>query len=148
MRITRYTDYAFRILIHLAVHPGGRASVPEIAAAFHVSPHHLTKVARRLQSQGYIGAVRGRGGGLFLRHAPADINLGEVVRDMEADLRLVECFGNRNACVITPFCQLRTVFGDALTAFFDVLDRHTLADLVAERRRAGLRRQLGIKVVD
>lgn len=144
MRITRHTDYALRLMIFLALREGERATVPEIAKAYGISQNHLMKVAQQLQARGYVEALRGKRGGLRLRHEPRDINLGEVVRDMESDFQLVECFGDREACVITPFCQLKGVLGKALGAFFAVLDDYTLADLVADAQSGGLRRQLRI----
>jgi len=144
MRITRHTDYALRLMMYLALRDGERATVGDIAEAYGISRHHLMKVAQQLQARGYVRALRGKSGGLELRHRPGDINLGEVVRDMEADLTLVECFGDRNACVITPFCKLKGVLGDALRSFFAVLDEYSLADLVAAPQRGGLRRQLRI----
>lgn len=144
MRITRHTDYALRLMIFLALRDGERATVRDVADAYGISRHHLMKVAQQLQARGYIQALRGKLGGIELRHRPEDINLGEVVRDMESDLQLVECFGDRNACVITPFCQLKGVLGKALGSFLSVLDAYTLSDLVTGSQRGGLRRQLGM----
>ena len=47
----------------------------------------------------------------------------------------MECFRSNNQCVITPECELKNVFGHALDEFMDVLDRYTIADLVAPRSR-------------
>ena len=96
--------------------------------------------------RGYIDTVRGKGGGMRLRLPPERINVGRVVRDMESDLALVECFGPNNRCVITPECNLKNVLGDAMNAFMAVLDRYTLADLVAYPDP--LRRLLNIPLVE
>ncbi|MDZ7671088.1 MAG: Rrf2 family transcriptional regulator [Gammaproteobacteria bacterium] len=132
MRLTRYTDYSLRVLMYLAVRPDRFGTVQAVAEAYDVSRNHLMKVVQDLNRQGYIETVRGKGGGMRLRLAPHQINLGQVVRDMESELGLVECFRADNRCVITPVCVLAGVLNDALTAFLDVLDGYTLADLVAE----------------
>lgn len=135
MRLTAFTDYSLRVLIYLAVRPERRTTIAEIAAAFDISEGHLMKVVHFLGRNGFLSNVRGKGGGLSLARAPGDINVGDVVRLTEADAVPAECFDRENnTCVITPACQLRRVLGDAVKAFYDVLSRSTLADLVVQRR--------------
>ncbi|PWG60925.1 Rrf2 family transcriptional regulator, partial [Spiribacter halobius] len=50
-------------------------------------------------------------------------------------LELVECFGSDNTCCLAPVCVLRGALDEALRAFLEVLDRYTLADLIAPRRQ-------------
>lgn len=146
MRLTRYTDYSLRVLMYLAVRPDGFGTIQSIAEAYDVSRNHLMKVVQELNRRGYIDTVRGKGGGMRLRLPPKEINVGRVVRDMESDLALVECFGPHNRCVIAPECVLRNVLSDAMNAFMAVLDRYTLADLVSAPDP--LRRLLNIPVVE
>jgi Rrf2 family nitric oxide-sensitive transcriptional repressor len=135
MRLTAYTDYTLRTLIYLALDPGRHATIAQIADAYRISEAHLTKVAHQLGVAGEIETVRGRNGGLRLKKPPEKINLGAVVRRTEPDLTLVPCFDAAGACVIGEACVLQHALRAALTAFLAVLDRTTLADLVAPRRR-------------
>lgn len=136
MRLTVYTDYALRMLTYLALKDGGLATIAEIAEAYGVSRNHLMKVAYELGAAGYVETVRGRGGGLRLAKDPAQIRLGDVVRDSEPDMALVTCFAPVEApCAIRRCCVLRGVLDEAGAAFLDVLDGHTLADLIAPSRR-------------
>lgn len=141
MRLTIYTDYTLRALIYLGVHRHADrlSTIGDIAAAYGISENHLMKIVHHLAKQGYVETTRGKGGGMRLARAPEQINIGDVVRGAEEDLALVECFqkGNRN-CPLTADCALRGVLGNALHAFFEVLDRHTLADLLKPPRLAGL----------
>lgn len=131
MRLTFYTDYSLRMLIYLGVNRGERATIQEIAAAYNISRNHMMKVAHELGRKGFVETVRGRGGGLQLSRPPEDIRLGEVVRAMEDDMRIVECFDPaRNQCAITGACRLKGILSEALEAWNAVLDRYTLADLV------------------
>ncbi|MCK8784041.1 Rrf2 family transcriptional regulator [Roseomonas sp. NAR14] len=91
MRLTVYTDYSLRMLIHLAAKEGELATIGEVAAAYGISQHHLTKVAHRLGVAGFVTTVRGKGGGLRLGRPAAAIRLGEVVRHTEPDMALVPC---------------------------------------------------------
>ena len=111
MRLTRYTDYSFRVLIYLAAQPDAFGTVQSISDAYQISKNHLMKVVQALSQRGYVDTIRGKGGGMRLRLPPERINVGRVVRDMESDLELVECFGPDNRCVITPECMLKNVLG-------------------------------------
>ena len=132
MRLTTMTDYAMRLLMYLAHNPGRLCTIAEIAGAYGVSEAHLMKITHQLGLAGFIDTVRGKGGGMRLAAPPRAINLGEVVRAVEPDFALVECFGSGNRCSLTEYCRLAGILGGALDAFLAHLDRHTLADLVPE----------------
>jgi Rrf2 family nitric oxide-sensitive transcriptional repressor len=118
--------------MYAAVKRGELVTIQEVADAYGISKNHLMKVAFELGRKGYLETVRGRGGGLRLARAPEKINLGEVVRSMEGDFTVVECFDPKtDTCAITGPCRLRHALSRALKAFFCVLDEYTLADLAA-----------------
>ena len=137
MKLTSFTDYSMRVLMYLAVQPERRATIAEIALAFGVSENHLTKVVHLLGRRGWIETSRGRGGGMLLAKAPQDIRIGEVVRDTEGAAVPAECFSSDGRCVIDGRCRLKGVLAEAVDAFYDVLDRFTLADVTANRQALG-----------
>jgi len=138
MRLSRHTDYALRVLIHLAAQPDRLASIAEIARAYGISENHLMKVVHMLGRAGFIRTVRGRGGGIALAKPAVEIGIGDVVRHGEPDLRLADC----GECLIAPACGLNSVLGEALGAFLAVLDHYSLADIT--RNRGDLARLLGL----
>jgi Rrf2 family nitric oxide-sensitive transcriptional repressor len=129
MRLTRYTDYALRVLLYLGARPERVCSISEIARAYGASQNHLMKVVNDLVRAGYLTSVRGRNGGVRLARPATEINVGEVVRHTEEGFDLVDC-GN---CVIAPACGLTGALHQALAAFMAVLDSHTLEDLLVKR---------------
>lgn len=130
MRLTRYTDYAMRVLLYLASQPDDRlSSIGEIARGYAISQNHLMKVVNDLVRAGYIESVRGRFGGIRLARHADTINVGQVVRHTEDDFDLVDCDG----CVIAPACGLTGVLHEATLAFLAVLDSYSLADVQAGR---------------
>lgn len=131
MRLTRYTDYALRVLTYLAAQPDRVCSIAEIARAYGISQNHLMKVAHDLGKAGYVEGVRGRTGGIRLAKPAEKITVGDVVRHTEDSLDLVECGG----CLIAPACELTGALDEALAAFMAVLDRRTLADLLKRRTK-------------
>ncbi len=144
MRLTVYSDYSLRVLMYLALRHERLATIEEIAGAYGISRTHLMKVAHQLGQKGFVGTVRGKGGGLRLAREAATIGLGDVVRHTEPDFALVPCLVPADgSCVIQPSCILRHAIEQARDAFLAVLDRYTLADLVRPRA-AALASRLGL----
>lgn len=130
MRLTSYTDYAFRLLMYVALRGDRLSTIEEIAGAYDISRNHLMKVAQALSNGGFLYSLRGRTGGLRLARPAADIRLGDVIRTTEEDMALVTCFRPvGGGCSISPFCGLKFTLNEALDAFMDVMDRTTLADI-------------------
>ncbi|MEO1241960.1 MAG: Rrf2 family transcriptional regulator [Pseudomonadota bacterium] len=136
MRLNLQTDYALRLLMHLAVNEDHLSTIAEVAEQYAISKNHLMKVAHTLGREGVIETVRGRSGGLRLACPASKIVVGRIVRLMEADLALVECFqGGANECVITPACRLKGMLGEAVDAFLSILDQYTIENLVRRNRK-------------
>ena len=129
MQLTKFSDYAMRVLMYAHAARGRRVTIDEMAAAYRISRAHLMKVVNSLTRAGYLTAIRGRSGGLVLARPAEDIRLGEVVRATEPDFAIAECFSTGNQCVITGCCRLPRVLDQAVTAFLAVLDQHTLASV-------------------
>jgi len=106
------------------------------------------KVVQDLSQKQYVLATRGKNGGIRLNLNPSDINIGKLVRNLEDETKMVECFGTNNRCVITPNCQMKHVFREALECFYTALDKYTLADLAGERHRSMLGSLLAIDAID
>lgn len=130
MRLTTLTDYALRLLMYLAQRPERLCTIAEVAGSYGVSEAHMMKVTHQLGLAGWIETVRGKGGGMRLAHAPQDISLGAVVRSIEPDFFMVECFSAGNACVLTDNCKLTGVIEGALRSFLEHLNRSSLADIL------------------
>jgi Rrf2 family nitric oxide-sensitive transcriptional repressor len=138
MRLTTFTDYSLRVLMYVAASPEGRATIAEIATAYDISEHHLTKVVHFLGKEGFLENLRGRGGGLRLAKAPAAINVGEVVKITEGGDVPAECFEkDTNCCAITADCKLKYALSEAVDAFYAALRRYTLEDVVKNRKALG-----------
>ena len=143
MRLTAFTDYSLRVLIFLALKGDEISTIAEIAEAYGVSQNHLMKVVHHLARLGHVKTLRGKGGGLRLAREPAGIKLGAVARACEGRMVLAECFEPGHDCRIETVCALKGIFHQAGDAFFAVLDRYSLADLLRPKR--ALTARLGIQ---
>lgn len=129
MRLTRYTDYAMRVLLYLGQQPGCLCSIAEIARAYGISQNHLMKVVNDLVNAGYLDSVRGRNGGIRLARPATEINVGALIRHTEDDFDLVGC----GSCIIASACGLTSMLDEALGGFMAVLDTYSLADVLARK---------------
>lgn len=134
MQLDKFTDYALRVLMTLAVRAPERVSTSHIASTFGLSDNHLSKVATQLVSEGFAKSVRGRNGGLTLARPAHQICVGKVVRAMKRGHPVVECFGSNKSCLILPACGLRDPLAQAQEAFYSTLDGYTLADVTQSSR--------------
>jgi Rrf2 family nitric oxide-sensitive transcriptional repressor len=131
MQLTAFTDYALRILVYAAARPDQRCLTADVASAYGISRHHVIKVVNGLQHLGYIETTRGRSGGFTLARLPEHIRIGDVVRLTES-ATLVECFDRHtNTCPLAQACGLKGVLAEAFAAFLAVLDRYSIADMLA-----------------
>ncbi|WP_299974631.1 Rrf2 family transcriptional regulator [uncultured Pseudoteredinibacter sp.] len=128
MRLTKHTDYAFRVLIYIASMREEKTTIQKLSQALEISNDHLKKVVNKLASTHWIAASRGKNGGIKLGIAPEALKLREVVELMEQTLSPVNC--EAPLCKLNPHCHLRGILDNAQQAFMESLDAYTLADLV------------------
>jgi len=134
MQLTRYCDYALRVLMYVGTKGAdGSATISEISDFYGISRNHLMKVVHGLGRLGFIKTSRGKYGGLRLAKSPDQMTIGEIVRQTETNFDIVECFNEAtNECCLTPICKLKGVLRDARSQFLQELDRYTLADAIAD----------------
>ncbi len=131
MRLLASTDFALRILMAL----GQRSSeetvnVETLAQTLGgLSRNHLHKIVQELAALGIVKTIRGAGGGVTLAKAPREVRIGALVRALESDHALVECFrADHGRCTLDPGCRLRLMLEKAQDRFYETLDDYTLAD--------------------
>lgn len=132
MQLSKFSDYALRVVVHLAASPDRLLSTRQIADIHGAKYNHMAKVTTWLVAEGYAESLRGRGGGLRLAREPGDINLGQLLRKLEEDKPMVECLGpdGTGSCRLMPACGLSLALGAAQEAFFQSLDTLDLASVI------------------
>jgi Rrf2 family nitric oxide-sensitive transcriptional repressor len=131
MRLTIFTDYTLRTLVHLGMHRDRLVTIQEIADLHVISKNHLMKVVYQLGLAGVVETVRGRNGGLRLKLEPEQINIGAIVRATETDFFMAECFTPQGStCGLVGNCGLKGVLHNATAAYLAVLDGQTLASVL------------------
>ena len=133
MRITKRTNIAVRLLMYCAVNCDRLVTKSEIARCCNVSENHLAQVINQLSQLGYLRTLRGRNGGMTLARSADRVQIGDVFRDVEGPLPIVECFADAdNTCPLVSACRLRLALADAAQAFYARLDEVTLDSLLCD----------------
>lgn len=133
MRITKRTNIAVRLLMYCAANSERLVTKAEIAECCNISENHLAQVINQLSQLGYLHTQRGRNGGMALGRGPEAIQIGDVFRDVEGALPMVECFADAdNTCPLTSACRLKVALAAAAQAFYASLDDITLESLICD----------------
>ena len=136
MRLLASTDIAIRVLMLLGrQEPGQNINVEQMASQLGgLSRNHLHKIIQDLATLGILRTLRGAGGGVLLAKPLAEVRLGGLVRTLESDQPIVECFReDGGGCILDSGCRLRAMLRTARECFYESLDKHTLADCAAGR---------------
>ena len=128
MRLTKSTGHAIRILIDCARAGDSLIKVAELSGRLQITQQNVFKIVNLLARAGLIEAMRGRNGGVRLARPAHLLRISDVVRATEVTRVAIEEGGASG-----PRGQghgVNRVFDDALEAFIEVLDRHTIADML------------------
>jgi len=131
--INRETDYACRVILHLAMHPPGyRTTAREIADLQLIPQSLIRRVVRQLSSAQLLRTTRGTGGGIVLARDPSEISLLDVVEAIEGPLVLNECTVNPRFCPLMRTCSIHEAWVRAKEVLIQQL-RNTTFDKLADR---------------
>ena len=130
MQITRGTDYAVRLMVHLATLPEGtKVPVAELARVGSAPETFISKLLQRLVRIGMLNSSRGTGGGFMLAIQPQNVTLLDVVEAIEGPLQLNLCLPGEQTCNRKSFCSVHPVWLEAQTALKNVLQGTSIEKL-------------------
>jgi Rrf2 family protein len=135
MQITRASDYAVRVMIHLAgLPPGTTVRQAVLSQATDVSGHFLSKVLQQLVRSGLIRSQRGSGGGFALAVPANGVSLLDVVEAIEGPVRLNQCIEEGPSCDRKSWCPAHQVWAEAQAAIVNVLGAASMASLASQAK--------------
>lgn len=132
MQITRATDYAVRVMVHLATLPAGvRVPVAELARAGGAPESFVSKVLQQLVRCGMVTSLRGMGGGFQLAVRPDQVTLLELVEAVEGPLQINLCLPGKQTCHRKSWCGVHPIWIEAQAALKKTLASTTIAHLAS-----------------
>jgi Rrf2 family protein len=142
--LSQKSRYALRALAVLAEHDEPTPlSIQEIAARADAPRKFLEAILLELRKDGVLISARGKMGGYALAETAGAIKLSRVIRALDGPLAPIACaslffYEPCADCPDPKTCTTRAVMREVRDAVNTVLDKRTIADLVADR--AGARR--------
>jgi Rrf2 family protein len=135
--LTAKGKYSLKALAHLAaLDPEATTQAIDIATAKNIPKKFLDAILGELRNAGIVYSRKGPGGGYRLARAAGEIKVGQVIRTIDGPLAPIAC-ASRTAyrpcpdCADVKACTVRLVMNKVRDAMAEVLDRLTIADMVA-----------------
>jgi Rrf2 family protein len=135
--LTAKGKYGLKALVHLSsLAAGETAQAVDIAEANNIPKKFLDAILGELRNAGVVHSKKGPGGGYMLARPPGEIKLGYVIRTLDGPLAPIAC-ASRTAyqpcedCGDVNACAVRLTMIKVRDAMSDILDRLTLADMLA-----------------
>jgi Rrf2 family protein len=129
--ISQTTEYALRVIVHLATLGGAPATTHQIAVATQIPEGYLAKVLQGLSRVGLIRSQRGLHGGSVLAKAPQEITIHDIVQSVDPIQRIRTCpLGLKSHGA--NLCPLHRRLDEAMARVEQAFRESTIADLLAE----------------
>ncbi len=133
LRLSKLTDYAVVVLVHLADADGVQSSTG-IATATGVPEPTVSKVLKILAGQQIVVSQRGAHGGYRLGRSLAQLSVAEVIAAIDGPIALAACVeGSATNCDASDRCLMRGRWNAVNEAILGALSGISLADMAAPR---------------
>lgn len=140
MQLNQATDYAFRLVLHLAGMPAGEiVNGQTISEQQNIPPRFLLKIVRFLTQAGLVKSYRGVDGGFALARDPDKITLADVIIAMEGPINIHRCLADNDSCSkhCTEACPVHAALGRAQSELEAVLRKVDFAHLAGKTKIGG-----------
>ena len=128
MKITRATDFAIRLLAHLAAGEV-ETTCQVLSRELGIPYNHLAKLIQIMSRRGFVITKKGKGGGLRLAVDPKKINLAEVMEAVEGPVMINDCLLNKKSCRFSGKCKARKCLGAVKNQINQMLMKTTIHDI-------------------
>ncbi len=130
MKLVTQVRYSIRILLDLTMHQSeGVVQMSDIAARQKISLKYLEQLIRPFKETGFVISKRGRKGGHRLARSPEKITLAQIVKTFEKDIDPIETDEDTAGYSEHQDTLIREAWQEAKDAFYNRLEKVTLADL-------------------
>lgn len=133
LSIHRMSDYAVLILTRLALEPERPRSAASLEQEIPLALATIRKVLRQMAQHGMVRSRQGRQGGFLLARSSANITLAQILIAMEDPVLMTPCCRSDFICALDGVCLSRSHWARIDRQIRILLEKTTLAQLIAER---------------
>lgn len=131
--------HAVRAVVALARLPDGAyAGAARVAREIGAPENYLGKLLKSLAEEGLLESQKGLGGGFRLARPAQDISLFDVIEPIEHISRWSGCILGRPECSEADPCAIHNRWKAVRDAYLRMLERTTVAELVAKGEPAAV----------
>ncbi|TAL17510.1 RrF2 family transcriptional regulator [bacterium] len=150
MKLTTKSRYGVRAMFDIAYNAGGLpAQIKDISERQRISPRYLEQIFQKLKKVGILGSKRGPKGGYYLKKAPSEITLYEIITATEGPIELVFCVGTDEegvscgaVCEMKGECVASELWKDIGDKIADIFKETTIQTLCDRAEQLGIERKL------
>ncbi len=135
--ITQRCRYALKALVRM-VRSGAKESIRtrDIAEAEGIPQPFLEQIMLDLKRARFVTSKRGRDGGYVLMADPSTLTLAAILRQIDGPVAPLPCLSKTayqrcEDCSDEETCALRHIFAETHAATLAVLEKRTLAEVIA-----------------
>ncbi|OEK07973.1 Rrf2 family transcriptional regulator [Flavivirga aquatica] len=133
--LSKKTKYGLKALTYIARSEGDSpVQVGEIAKSEQIPQKFLESILLTLRKSGILGSKKGKHGGYYLREAPSEIKMTDVMRVLEGPIAMVPCvslnyYEKCEDCPDEHKCSVHKLMIEVRDKTLSVFKNTTLADL-------------------
>ncbi len=125
-RLSQKADYGLILLSNLSKSKKP-VSVAQVAAKNEISTKFLSQIAQELKRAGILESREGVSGGYSLAKKPKEIKILDVLKTLDGELVVGECFEEDHEC----HCGGKDIWMDMKKQLEETVGKKTVADLAA-----------------
>jgi Rrf2 family protein len=133
---SKETEYALRALVYIQQQNfmAQRPGTEEIAREIEAPRHFTAKILQRLVRHGFIGSLKGKGGGFYFEEDRPDLTIRELITITESKRDFSCCgFGLKNCNSFDP-CPLHENYVPIREAVERLVSTETIQSLAKTKR--------------
>ncbi len=139
MHLPQTAEYALNAISHIASYtPLQSVRAKDLSVITRIPLPYLSKVLRRLVSQGLLQAQKGHGGGFVITRALEQINVAQILKAVDYDTNNEDCIFGWGQCSTAAPCPLHPSWFKVKKMFHKWAEETTLAQIRKEAIETGV----------
>jgi Rrf2 family protein len=122
------TKYAFRALVYIQQqnHNGRRPGIVEIAKEIEAPQFYIAKILQRMVRFGFVGSLKGKGGGFYFDNTKPDLPLKDLIVAIEGDKTFTACGFGLKQCNGQNPCPMHAQYAPIREAINKMVSEETI----------------------